>query len=155
MQELLVLSVALTAIAVLVSFGYGIYALRLAALNLLEPTVTIAVLGGAIALLGSNDDSAAVVLLIAGIPLTSMLLAPLLNPRAAQPLRSILIMYGVLRWVNTVAFWAMGAATLQDSSSNDKAALAGMLICSGLAILFVSVGHIASSLETVKTQRVQ
>lgn len=161
--EFLVFAVVLTAIAVLIGLGYGIHALRLmrdqlnhnhaslrlAALNLLEPSVTIAILlTVGFATVAFNSSEVSPLLLIAGIPLTAMLLAPLLNARAAQPLRGILVMYGVLRWVNTVAFWAVGVAALSDSSSNDKAALAGLLMCSGIVILFVSVAHIASSLNS-------
>ena len=153
------LALALTAIAVLVGFGYGIYALRLmptsadrssvllAALNLFEPSVTIAVIVSiGFSTSVSNPSDAVPLLLVAGIPMTAMLLAPLVT-RAESPLHRMIAVYGALRWVNTVAFWVMGVAALSEISSNTTSTLAGLLMCSGIVILFVSVAQIASSLN--------
>ena len=168
MQELLVLAVVLTAIAVLVSFGYGIYALRLmrshadhtglrlAALNLLEPSATI----GTMLALGlatdafNSRESAPPFLLLAAVPLTLMLLAPI-KTRAESALHRAVAVYGGLRWINTIAFWGVGITALENTSSQEAFVLAAVLIGSGLLILVTSVIHIGSSLEAVKTQRVQ
>ena len=168
MQELLILAVALTAIGVLIGFGYGIYALRmmgdqpnpstlrLAALNLLEPSATI----GTLLVIGLatdafNSSQVSPLLLIVGTPLTVMLLAPLFT-RAEQPLHRIVVVYGLLRWINTIVLWLIGmTAGDQFIGSETHIILLVALFISGLCILSASVLHIGSSLEGAKIQRVQ
>jgi hypothetical protein len=162
MEELVTIAVVVTAVAVLTSFGFGFRALHLAkthseaaslrliALNLLEPSVTVGVLFVVFAIAGgldATDDSGLLLMpLLAGVPLTAMLLAPLWT-RIANPIRSTLIVYGVLRWINTLALWASGVLTLNHVSSNDWVNLAAGLILSGTLILCLSVSHLASSLS--------
>lgn len=167
MQELLVLAVVLTAIAVLLGFGYGIYALRLmpaspnrsslrlAALNLLEPSVTMSILlVVGMATNTFNSSETVPLLLLAALPLTALLLAPLLA-RVKSPLQRVVAVYGCLRWLNTVALWVGGL--LGDNSNPDetRVALIVALIVSGILILMLSVVQIGSSLETTKTQITQ
>lgn len=168
MQELLILAVALTAIAVLVSFGYGLYALRpmrsqpdrstlrLAALNLLEPSVTI---GTLLAIFTTTDalnsgGETQLLPLIAGIPLTAMLLAPMVT-RAESALHRVIAVYGCLRWLNTIALWVVGLTGGGGSPDNTCVAVIGTLIVVGLGLLIVSVVHIGSSLEAAKTRSAQ
>ncbi len=165
MQELLVLAVALTAIAVLVGFGYGVHALRLmraqldrstlrlAALNLLEPSATI---GTLLAIFVATDaansgESAPLLLYTAAIPLTVMLLAPLVT-RAESSLHGVIAVYGGLRWVNTVAIWVVLVTGGNGSGDENRIAWMVALIAIGILILWASVFHIGSSLETAKTQ---
>ena len=168
MDELLVLAAILTAIAVLVGFGYGIYALRLmpasanrsslrfAALNLLEPSVTIStLLAVGVATDAFNSDEISPWLLLAGVPLTVMLLAPLFTLRAASPLHRVIAMYGVLRWVSTAALWTAGLTGGNELSSGDtRIGLLIALFVFGLCVLIASVLHIGSSLESERTQNV-
>ncbi len=166
MSELMILAVALTAIAVLVAFGYGLHALRmirdqpdrktlrLAALNLLEPSVTIGTwLTIFMATNAPNSSQAAQLLpLIAGVPLTVMLLAPIVT-RAESTLHRRIAVYGCLRWLNTVALW--GVMIGGKSGDDLRVALVCTLIVIGVVILWASVLHIGSSLESAKTQPVQ
>jgi hypothetical protein len=164
MEELVTIAVPVTAIAALTGFGFGLRALHLAktraqasslrliALNLLEPSVTIGVLSGVFAIAGGleapDETWLTLMPLLAGVPLTLMLLAPLWT-RLAHPIRTTLIVYGLLRWLNTVAFWASGALTLSQISNNGWVNLASGLILSGTLILCLSIMHLASSLSDV------
>ena len=166
MDELLVLAAILTAIAVLVGFGYGIYALRLiptsanrsslrlAALNLLEPSATIGtLLAVGVATDAFNSDEISPWLLLAGVPLTVMLLAPLFTRGAASPLHRVIAVYGTLRWVCTVALWAIALTSNRQLLSDDtRILLAVALFTSGLCILIASVLHIGSSLKGERIQ---
>ena len=167
MQVLLILAVALTAIAVLVSFGYGIHALRLmrdqpdrltlrlAALNLLEPSVTIGTLLVIFVATDAFNSSgyATLLLYVPAIPLTVMLLAPLIT-RAESALHRVIAMYGCLRWGNTVALWIFGLTSGAGSPDDARLAVIATLIVVGLGLLIVSVVHIGSSLEAAQTQSV-
>jgi hypothetical protein len=150
----------ITGIAVLAGFGFGLRALVLAksnpetsslnlmALNLLEPGVTMTVLFAVFTAGGmhASEESTFLLPTIGAIPLTWMLLAPLWT-RITHPIRGTLIAYGLLRWLNTVAFWIAGAMALTQTSSNDLLMLASGLIVSGTLILCLSVTHLASSLS--------
>ena len=164
MSEWMILAVVLTAIAALVGFGYGIHALRLmrdqsnrkalrlAALNLLEPSVTIGTLLVIfVATDASNSSEAAQLLpLMAGFPLTVMLLAPLFATR--EPLQRVVLVYGLLRWANTVALWVIGlTSSAQQGSDETRILLAVALIFLGLLMLIASVLHIGSSLGDAAT----
>ena len=167
MQELLILAVALTAIAVLVSFGYGIHALRLmrdqpnnstlrlAALNLLEPSVTIGTLLLVFAATnaGNSSGDAPALLYVPAIPLTVMLFAPLFT-RAESSLHGVIAVYGGLRWVNTVAIWVVLVTGGNGSSDENRVAWMVALIAIGILILWVGLLHIGSSLNAEKTQSV-
>jgi hypothetical protein len=161
-EQTVIICVFVTGIAVLAGFGFGVRALALArsnpetsslnlmALNLLEPGVTLtisfvifAVMGG---MMDLKDETIVVVPAIALISLTWMLLASLWT-RVTHPIRGTLIAYGLLRWLNTVAFWIAGAMALTQTSSNDLLMLASGLIVSGTLILCLSVTHLASSLS--------
>jgi hypothetical protein len=162
MEELVTIAVVVTAVAVLTGFGFGLRALHLAkthseaaslrliALNLLEPSVTVGVLFVVFAIAGgfdAPDDSGLILMpLLAGVPLTAMLLAPLWTS-ITSPIRATLVVYGLLRWINTVALWASGVLTLSHVSSNDWVNLASTLILSGTLILCLSITHLASSLK--------
>jgi hypothetical protein len=159
-MDLLIACMVVTGIAVIAGFAFGLRALalskthpetsslKLIALNLLEPGVTMLVLFVAFVVMGSEDllDEMNFLLPAIGlIPLTWMLLAPLWT-RVTHPIRGALIGYGLLRWLNTVAFWYFGIRALTESQSNDLATLAAGLIVSGTLLLCVSLTHLASSL---------
>jgi uncharacterized membrane protein YidH (DUF202 family) len=159
---MVIICVFVTGIAVLAGFGFGLRALSLAkthleasslklmAWNLIEPSVTLAISFVILAIMGGmldlKDETIFVVPAIALISLTWMLLAPLWT-KTTHPIRGIIIMYGVLRWLNTVAFWIVGAMALTQTSSNDLLMLASGLIVFGTIILCLSVTHLASSLS--------
>lgn len=125
-------------------------ALKLIALNLLEPSVTMIIMFAVFAITGGMTDfeneAIFVVPTIALIPSTWMLLAPLWT-RVTHVIRGTLIAYGLLRWLNTIAFWYFGVRALTESSSNDLATLAAVLIVSGTLILCLSVTHLALGLS--------
>ncbi len=141
-----------TVVAVLVGFALGISTLSLAnghteasslkliALNLLEPGVTIFVLFAAIGV-SRGTDRPMIALLVSGIPLTLMLLAPLFVP-ARHPIRVTLIIYGLLRWANTVAMWVFKIIELET--------LAVVFVLSGTVLLCVNISRLASSLNEFK-----
>lgn len=161
-MEIIVICVVVTAIAVLAGLGFGAYALslakghaeasslRLVALNLLEPAATMTVLLVVLGVthgLNMQDEAAMIVIpVIALIPLTWMLLAPLWS-HVSHPVRGALIAFGLLRWFNTIAGWVVGGLALTQTSSNDFVMLAGGLIVSGTLILCLSVMFLASSLS--------
>jgi hypothetical protein len=124
--------------------------LRLMALNMLEPGVTMIIAFLIFVFMGGmadlKDETIFVIPAIALVPLTWMLLAPLWT-RITHSLRGALITYGLLRWLNTIAFWYFGIRALTESQSNDLATLAGGLIVSGTLILCLSFAHLASSLS--------
>jgi hypothetical protein len=167
-MDLLIGCMVVTGIVVLAGFVYGLRALalskthpeasslRLMALNLLEPGVTMLVLFVVFVVIGGEMDlkggAIFVVPAIAVVPLTWMLLAPLWT-QITHPLRGALITYGLLRWLNTVAFWYFGIRALTESQSNDLATLAAGLIVSGTLILCLSVTHLASSLSDFRQLR--
>ena len=62
------------------------------------------------------------------------------------------MIYGILRWLNTVAVWIIEGMALSQTSSNDLMMLAGALIISGTLILCLSVTHLASSLSDFQTK---
>ena len=76
--------------------------------------------------------------------------------RISHSLRGALIAYGLLRWLNTIAFWYFCIQILNASSSNGLAilitkllasgTLAAYLTVSGTLILCVCVTHLAVSL---------
>jgi hypothetical protein len=159
-----------TGIALLIGLVFGVRALvlarthseasslRLMAQNLLEPGVTMLVLFVVFvigAVMNLQGRAIFVVPVIGLIPLTWMLLAPLWT-RVTHSLRGALIAYGLLRWLNTVAFWYFCVQILSASSSNGLAmlitkllasgTLAAYLTISGTLILCVSVTHLAVSL---------
>jgi hypothetical protein len=159
--EIMVICVVVTGIAVLVGLGFGLYALRLAkghaeasslhlmALNLLEPPATMAVLLAVLGVthgLDMKNEAVVVIPVIASIPLTWMLLAPLWS-HVSHLVRGTLIAFGLLRWLNTIAGWVIGGLALTQTSSNDFLMLAGGLIVSGTLILCLSVMFLASSLS--------
>jgi hypothetical protein len=159
-MDLLIGCMVVTGIAVLAGLVFGVRALvlskthleasslKLIALNLLEPGVTIFVSFVAFVVMGGEDllDEMNFLLPAIGlIPLTWMLLAPLWT-RITHPIRGALIAYGLLRWANTIAFWYFGIRALTENQSNDLATLAAGLIVSGTLILCVSLTHLASSL---------
>jgi hypothetical protein len=151
-----------TGIAVIAGFAFGLRALalskthsetsslKLMAQNLLEPGVTMIVSFTAFVVMGGmmdlKDETIFVIPAIALIPLTWMLLAPLWT-RVTHPIRGALITYGLLRWLNTIVFWYFGIRALTESSSNDLATLAAVLIVSGTLILCISLTHLVSSLS--------
>ena len=171
MYPLLVLALLSSVIAVFVGLSHGLNAmramrdhpngpsLRLTALNLLEPSVTI-IAGYAVvalfALIGNvNVDNAAslnpntaffIAPLIAGIPLSLMLLAPLFTPHTL-PFRNAIATWGSLRWVNTVSLWIMlelafsPAATVNSEGDEWVGLLliALALVASGVTILWLSI----------------
>jgi hypothetical protein len=174
--ELLFGCVVMTGIAVLAGLVFGVRALaltrthseasslKLIALNLLEPGVTMLVLfvGSIISdLMGLKGGAIFVVPAIALIPLTWMLLAPLWT-RISHSLRGALITYGLLRWLNTIAFWYFCVQILNASSSNGLATLitkllssgtlAAYLTFSGTLILCVSVTHLAVGLSNFRVK---
>jgi hypothetical protein len=159
-QQLLVLAVFVSVLAALVGFGFGLRALalsknhpdapslKLIALNLLEPSVTMLVLFVAFVVMGGEellDDMNFLLPAMGLISLTWMLLAPLWT-RVTHPIRGTLIAHGLLRWLNTIAFWYFGIRALTESQSNDLAMLAAGFIASGTLILILSVAHLAGSL---------
>jgi hypothetical protein len=160
-MDLLIACMVVTGIAVLAGFAFGVRALalskthseasslKLIALNLLEPGVTMIVLFVAFVVMGGEDllDEMNFLLPTIGlIPLIWMLLAPLWT-RVRHPICGALIAYGLLRWLNTVAFWYFGIRALTENQSNDLATLAAGLIVSGTLLLCVSLTHLASSLS--------
>jgi hypothetical protein len=161
-MDLLIACMVVTGIALLAGLVFGVRALalskthanvsslKLIALNLLEPGVTMTFLFVTFAVMGGEtnleDETIFVIPAIALIPLTWMLFAPLWT-RVAQPLGRTLITYGLLRWVNTIAFWFFGIRALSESSSNDLATLAAGFIVSGTLILCLSVTHLALNLS--------
>ena len=86
------------------------------------------------------------------IPLTWMLLAPLWT-KAAHPIRQTLVVYGLLRWFNTVVGWVIGIMFLSQPPTNNLATLAGSLIVFGTLILCANVAHFASSLSGFQTKQ--
>jgi hypothetical protein len=160
-EQAVIICVFVTGVAVLAGFGFGLRALALAksnpetsslklvALNLLEPSVTMTVLFAVFTAAGgmhASDESIFVLPVIGAVPFTWMLLEPLWT-RITHPIRGTLIAYGLLRWLNTVAFWIAGSMALTQTSSNDLVMLASALIVSGTIILCLSVTHLASSLS--------
>jgi hypothetical protein len=150
-----------TGIAVIAGFAFGLRtltlskthpdasSLKLIALNLLEPGVTMVVSFVAFVVMGGEDllDEMNFLLPTIGlIPLTWMLLAPLWT-RITHPIRGALIGYGLLRWLNTIAFWYFGIRALTENQSNDLAMIAAYLIVSGTLILCVSLTHLAVNLS--------
>ena len=162
-EILLVLAVLLLLIPVLAGLGYGLSALRttrdhpnapslrLAGLNLLEPSVTIAVglvslavfaLGASgIFFTGSGINSLPIALvtpLIAGFPLSLMLLAPFFAS-PTLPFRNEIVMWGRWRWINTVLLWI--TCVLAASSDTFGIGIVGMfvMVISGIVILWVSI----------------
>jgi hypothetical protein len=149
-----------TGMAVFAGLGFGLRALSLAkthpqasslklvALNLLEPSVTMMVLFVVFVAAGgmqAEDESIFVLPVIGAVPFTWMLLAPIWT-RVTHPIRTTVMVYGVLRWLNTVAFWMAGVMALK-TSNNDLVMLASVLIVSGTLILCLSATHLASSLS--------
>jgi hypothetical protein len=153
MMAFLIIALLVTVVAVIVAFVLGMTALSLAgghaessslkliALNLLEPGVTIFVLFAAISA-SRATSSPLMAILISGIPLTLMLLAPLFV-QARHPIRVTLITYGLLRWANTVAMWVF--LKIIESQT-----LAGVFVLSGTVLLCVNISRLASSLNDFK-----
>jgi hypothetical protein len=165
-EQAVIICVFVTGIAVLAGLGFGLRALALAksspeasglklvAWNLLEPSVTMTVLFMVFMAAGgmhTSDESIFVLPVIGAIPFTWMLLAPLWT-QITQPIRALLIVYGLLRWLNTVAFWIAAAMALSKISSNDFVMLASGLIVSGTLILCLSVTHLALGLSNFQTK---
>jgi hypothetical protein len=159
--EILIIALVVTGIAVIAGLVFGLRALALAkthpeasslnliALNLLEPGATMAMLFVVFMATGgmhSSDEAIFILPVLAAIPLTWMLLAPLWT-KAAHPIRGTIMVYGILRWLNTVAGWIIGGMALSQISSNELAMLAGGLIVLGTFLLCLSVTHLASSLS--------
>jgi hypothetical protein len=152
MMAFLIIALLVTVVAVLVAFVLAVTALSLAnghaeasslkliALNLLEPGVTIFVLFAAIGV-SQAANRPVIVFLVSGIPLTLMLLAPLFV-QARHPIRVTLIIYGLLRWANTVAMWVFRIIESQT--------LAGVFVLSGTMLLCVNISRLASSLNDFK-----
>jgi hypothetical protein len=163
-----------TGIAVIAGLVFGVRALalarthseasslRLMAQNLLEPGVTMLVLFAVFVIgdvMGLKGGAIFVVPAIGLIPLTWMLLAPLWI-RILHSFRGALITYGLLRWLNTIAFWYFCIQILYASSSNGLAmlitkllssgTLAAYLAISGTLILCVSVTHLAVGLSNFR-----
>ena len=127
---------------------------RLAALNLLEPTVTVSLICGAFYLSSGDGDfsnlavSFLITSLIAGIPLSLMLLAPFFAP-ATLPFRNTIAMWGGLRWINTVLMWAAIPSVLLGSEFFQTVAV--VLMISGLVILSLSLNKILAVLRELRT----
>ena len=165
MSELMILAVALTAFAAIGGLVYGIravqlsqhhsnrFTLRLAALNLLEPSVTISVFFAVgFATNAFNSSEMDLLPLAAGLPLTVMLLAPLVT-RVKSPLQRVIAVYGLLRWLNTIALAVIALTAGDQFISDDTRLMLGIaLIALGLVLLIASVLHIGSSLEAAKPQ---
>ncbi len=150
--SLAALSLVLTILATLIGFGFCLRAfalanqqtqannLRLAAANLVEPLITISIL-----LLGflftNGTGSEKSVLLVAGVPLTLLLLAPLVV--GVQAGRGLLIFYGVARWLNTIALWWLASGSVNFRGSAD---VGFAFIGFGTLLLCLSVFHIAATL---------
>jgi hypothetical protein len=99
------------------------------------------------ALAGGRNGSELVIAVLGAIPLTTMLLAPIVNSvdEKYQGFRKTLIVYGVLRWSNTIAFWIVGSQALSNSKSDGWVQASLFFIASGTCILCISVVQIASS----------
>ena len=161
-MDILIVALVVTGIAVLAGIVFGLRALALAkthpqsrslnliAFNLLEPSVTLATMFAGFMLAGgtsaATDESIFLLPVLAFIPFTWMLLAPLWT-KIPHPIRQTLIAYGLSRWLNTVVGWYFGFRALTESSSNDLAMLAATLIVVGTLILCANVAHFASSLS--------
>jgi hypothetical protein len=169
-MDLLIGCMVVTGIAVLAGLVFGLWALalskthpeasslKLIALNLFEPSVTMTVLFVTFAVMGGETDfpdgRIFVIPAAALIPLTWMLFSPVWT-RVAHSLRGVLIGYGLLRWANTVPLWYFGIRALTENQSNDLAMLAAGLIVSGTLILCVSLTHLAVNLgDFVKPNQV-
>ena len=161
-MDILVVALVVTGIAVLAGIVFGLRALALAkthpespslkliALNLLEPSVTLTTMLAAFMLAGgtsaATDESIFLLPVLALVPLTWMLLAPLWT-KLAHPIRRTLVVYGLMRWLNTVVGLIIGIMALSQTSSDNLATLAGALIVFGTLILCVNVAHFVSSLS--------
>ena len=161
-MDILIVALVVTGIAVLAGIVYRLRALALAkthpespslnliALNLLEPSVTMMTMLAVVMMAGgasaATDESIFLFPMLAFIPLTWMLLAPLWT-KLAHPIRRTLVIYGLSRWLNTAVGWIIGIMALSQTSSDDLATLAGALIVVGTLILCVNVAHLASSLS--------
>ena len=143
--------------------------LKLMACNLLEPCVTLFVLFLVSSLLqgsyGTGYDPFPVVLL-SSVPLSLMLLAPLVV-RTGHPIRVTLIVYGLLRWANTVAIWIfslmLSTLRLQKGFGNDVLLrgkihqielITPILILVGTVLLCVNFLHLLEALDAFKTRSV-
>ncbi len=174
-----------TVVAVLVAVWYGTTALNLAdghteasslkliASNLLEPVATILIVIVSVPVFKQvhpqiTDIAGNIItdtvgdiltLLPPALPLTLMLLAPLFV-RVQPPLRSTLIVYGLLRWTNTIALWGINLMRIWELQTpkpdggngphprlDALETIEGTLILSGTLILCLSVAHLASSLS--------
>ncbi len=185
MVALVFFALPVTVVAVLVALWHGTAALNLAdghteasslkliALNLLEPVVTILIVivsalvfkqvhpkitdvaGNII----TDTVGDILTLLPPALPLTLMLLTPLFV-RVQPPLRSTLIAYGLLRWTNTIALWGINLMRIWELQTpkpnggngphpwlDTLETIEGTLILSGTLILCLSVAHLASSLS--------
>jgi hypothetical protein len=175
MVALVFVSLLLTIGAVIFAFILGIRALdlstnhpqalslKLIAANLFEPSVTIFVLLVSSQIFLSNDKNGLLTGILSAIPLTLMLLAPLFF-RVSHPIRLTLIVYGLLRWVNTIALWVFnlmrvtvlnepnsgGPDIFRSSKIGELDTIVGSLIIFGTLILCLSVFHFDSSLDTFK-----
>ena len=137
--------------------------LRLVALYLLEPSVTVTTLVALLMGAGSVSNTLGlspqtilfIAPLIAGIPLSLMLLAPLFAP-ATTPFRNAIAFWGVLRWANTVALWLLlllMQALGMNTVSNDEIPflmIAAALGASVVVILWLSILKIVPILRELR-----
>lgn len=139
--------------------------LRLAALNLLEPSVTISLCLTFVTLFAfsgatSFDNAAGLNLqaivyitpLIAAIPLSLMLLAPLFAP-ATLPSRDTIARWGGLRFINTVLLWMAALGTVFQTVSGWGSWLlivVATLMLSGMVILWLSISKMLAVLRELR-----
>ena len=121
--------------------------LRLAALNLLEPSVMI-ILGLTFVAISYAFPFAGVNILVwsavAVILQSLMLLAPLFAP-ATLPFRNAIAVWGGLRWINALLLWA--AVYLSRSEFQN---VIYVLLVTGIAIWWLSVNKIVAILRELR-----
>ena len=126
--------------------------LRLAALNLLEPSVTIALtlaLYGVLRIFGSGLPEIAVYVgigLVVWILPSFMLLAPFLAP-ATLPFRNEIATWGRLRWISLVSLWGWIAIFfISLQSGNNSGVVAAVvfiaLVAAGVVLMQLSLNKI-------------